>query len=275
MRTIGALLRSAHPIPAAGVTLIAVMLGVAVGLEPLRVVGLGAVIGLNQLSIGLSNDWIDAARDRAAGRRDKPVAAGDVTAAIVRNTAFACAGGAVLLSLFFGIPFAVAQAVALAAGWAYNAALKRTAFSAVPYLVAFGLLPLLATLARPEPAGAAWWAIAAGALLGLAAHIANVLPDLADDVATGVRGMPHRLGARASTVVAGAALTAAAVALAVGVGILSPVAVAGLALSLGASAVAVVLGLRGNRWAFRLVILAALIDVALLVVAGSRMVVPL
>jgi 4-hydroxybenzoate polyprenyltransferase len=33
----------------------------------------------------------------------------------------------------------------------------------------------------------------AAALLGLGAHFVNVLPDLADDHATGVRGLPHRL----------------------------------------------------------------------------------
>ncbi len=36
-------------------------------------------------------------------------------------------------------------------------------------------------------------------------HLANVLPDLQDDTATGVRGLPHRLGAKA-TALAGAEL---------------------------------------------------------------------
>jgi 4-hydroxybenzoate polyprenyltransferase len=34
-----------------------------------------------------------------------------------------------------------------------------------------------------------------GALLGVGAHLLNALPDLADDEATGVRGLPQRLGA--------------------------------------------------------------------------------
>jgi hypothetical protein len=99
--------------------------------------------------------------------------------------------------------------------------------------------------------------------------------------------MPHRLGPRASTIVAGVALVGAAGVLAGGVGLAPPVALAGIALagialsgialagialSLAASAAAVVLGLRGSRWAFRLVIVAALVDVAMLVLAGSRMV---
>ncbi len=275
MRTLGALLRASHPVPAAGVTLIVVLLGVAVALEPWRLVLLGATLGLNQLAIGLSNDWLDADRDRVAGRRDKPVARGELSVAVARNAAFAAAGLSIAVSLSLGLPFVLAHAVAFAGGWVYNAWLKHTAFSALPYLLSFGLLPALATLALPSPALPAWWALVAGALLGLAAHIANVLPDLADDDATGVRGMPHRLGPRASTLVAGVALIAAAGALAAGIGIASPVAVVGLGLSLAASTAAVVLGLRGSRWAFRLVIVAALVDVAMLVLAGSRMVVPL
>ncbi|MGV3712213.1 UbiA family prenyltransferase [Pseudolysinimonas sp.] len=270
MRIPAAVLASAHPVPAAGVTLIVVLLGVAVGLDPARLVVLGGVMALNQLSIGLSNDWLDAARDRAAGRRDKPVARGDVSVAVVRTAALVTAAGALALSPLLGLPFAVAHGVALAGGWAYNAWFKHGMLSPLPYLVSFGLLPALATTALPVPAAPAWWACVAGALLGLAAHVANVLPDLADDAATGVRGLPHRLGARGSTVLAGIALTAAAAALAagLGVGILS---LAGLALSLAASVAAVVLGLRGSRWAFRLVILAALVDVVLLVLAGPAL----
>ncbi len=266
---IGALLRSSHPGPAAGVTVITVLLGIAVGLDPLRVVLLGATMALTQLSIGLSNDWIDAARDRAAGRTDKPVARGEISVGVVRAAACVAAGLAVLVSVTLGIPFAIAHLVALAGGWSYNAWFKRTPVSVVPYVVSFGMLPALATLALPTPAAPAWWAVAAGALLGVAAHVANVLPDLDDDAATGVRGLPHRLGRVGSTLLAGLALAGAAGALAIGIG--SPLAVAGLGVSLAASVGAVVFGLRGSRWGFRLVIVAALVDVALLVLAGSAL----
>ena len=37
---------------------------------------------------------------------------------------------------------------------------------------------------------------AAAALVGLGAHFANVLPDLAADRATGVRGLPQQVAAR-------------------------------------------------------------------------------
>jgi 4-hydroxybenzoate polyprenyltransferase len=272
MRTLGAILRSSHPGPSAGVTVIAMLLGVAVGLAPLGLVVLGLVMAFNQLSIGLSNDWLDAARDRDAGRSDKPVARGEVAVSTVRAVAFAAAGLSLLLSLALGIPFALAHLLALGGGWAYNAWFKHGPLSPVPYIVSFGTLPMLATLALPHPALAAWWAVLAGSLLGIAAHVANVLPDLADDAATGVRGLPHRLGRARSTLLAGLALAGAAATLTLGVGG-SPAAVVGLTLSLAASVAAVVFTLRGNRWGFRFVIVAALVDVVLLVLAGEQMVV--
>lgn len=51
---------------------------------------------------------------------------------------------------------------------------------------------------RPEPARwpwPAWWAVAGGALLGVAAHLGDVLPDIEADLRAGVRGLPQRLGA--------------------------------------------------------------------------------
>lgn len=267
MRIVAALLRSSHPGPTAAVTVVTVLLGVAVGLDPGRVALLGATLLLNQLSIGLANDWIDVDRDRAAGRTDKPAARGDVPVGVVRIAALACAAVAVALSATLGIPFLIAHLIALAGGWAYDAGLKRTPVSFVPYAVSFGLLPALATLARPVPAAPAWWAVAAGALLGVAAHVANVLPDLDDDAATGVRGLPHRLGRIGATILAGVTLAGAAGALALGIG--GPVGLVGLGVSLGLATAAVILGLRGSRWGFRLVIAAALVDVVLLVVAGS------
>ena len=59
---------------------------------------------------------------------------------------------------------------------------------------------------------------AAGALLGVGAHLVNVLPDLADDEATGVRGLPHRIGARRLPVVAAGVLAAGSLVVALGAG---------------------------------------------------------
>src|SRR5690242_19964032 len=94
---IRAVAASTHPGPALAVTAITIGLAIANGLEPWRVALLGLAMLANQLSVGLSNDWIDAERDRAVGRPDKPVARGDVSQRAARNLAFAFAGLALLL----------------------------------------------------------------------------------------------------------------------------------------------------------------------------------
>ena len=65
---------------------LALALGIAVGLEPWRLVLLTLAVFCGQLSIGLSNDAIDAPRDRAVGRTDKPIARGEVS----ERLAWAC-----------------------------------------------------------------------------------------------------------------------------------------------------------------------------------------
>ena len=98
-------------------------------------------------------------------------------------------------------------------GWAYNLGLKSTVLSWLPYAIAFGMLPAVTTLSASPSRWPAAWALIAGALIGVAAHLANVLPDLREDVANGVRGLPRRLGAKAATALtaAGILLTGSAV----------------------------------------------------------------
>ena len=273
----GALARSTHTGPAIAVTVVAVLLGIAVGLEPWRVAALGLALLFDQISLALSNDWIDADRDRAAGRTDKPVASGEISVGAVRTGAWITAAAAILLTLPLGLAATAAHLVAFASGWAYNAALKNSPVSVLPYALSFGLLPAIASLARPVPALPAWWVFAAGALLGVAAHFANVLPDLDDDRRTGIRGLPHRLGLRPSIVITWTSLLLGAAAVTIGVATgpagIPLFAIVGLLISLVIAVVGMVLALRRGvgRWLFRLVIVAALVDVAMLVLAGTRM----
>ncbi|HEV7742484.1 MAG TPA: UbiA family prenyltransferase, partial [Pseudolysinimonas sp.] len=259
MARLRALALSTHPGPAAAVTLITVLLGIAGGLEATRIVLLGLVMALDQISVGLSNDWIDAGRDRAVGRTDKPVARGDISTTLARNVAFGAALASIALSVPLGWRAVVAHAVFLLSAWAYNAGLKGTVISVLPYVVSFGALPAIVTLAAAQPALAPGWTIAAGALLGAGAHFANVLPDLDDDARTGIRGLPHRLGRVGSLVVTWLTLLAAAASLAVGIGLNTPLGVAGLGIAAAIAVAGLVLGMRRapTRVLFRLVILAA------------------
>jgi 4-hydroxybenzoate polyprenyltransferase len=272
-RTAVALALSSHPGPSVAVSAVATVLGIAVGLDPLHVAVLGVAFLLGQVSVGFSNDWIDAERDRTVGRTDKPVAAGRVTVGTVRAASFLSAAAAILLTLPLGWLATLAHTVFIVSAWTYNLGLKNTPVSVVPYIVSFGLLPMIATLALPVPTIAAFWAVALGALLGIAAHFANVLPDLDDDARTGIAGLPHRIGRTASGVVIWISLAAGGVAAFFGpVGDKTVVQWIGLALTLLlAASIAVVLRRPPTRLLFQLIIAAALVNVVLLSFSGSRL----
>ena len=194
--SVPALLGAAHPGPALAVTVLAALLGSALDLTPARVALVTAAVLCGQLSIGWSNDLVDLARDRAVGRRDKPLAVGTVSP---RTVTAACAVAVVLcvaLSLACGLAAGLVHLGCVAAGWAYNLGLKATAWSWAPYAAAFGALPVFVWLAGDDPGLPPVWLPLAAACLGVGAHLLNVLPDIDDDDATGVRGLPHRLGAR-------------------------------------------------------------------------------
>jgi 4-hydroxybenzoate polyprenyltransferase len=267
------LLRSAHPGPSIAVSVITGVLGVASGLEPWRVAVLTLAMFAGQLSVGLSNDWIDAERDTAVGRKDKPIALGQVSAATVRNASIAAAIVAVALTIPLGWLATIAHGAFIVSAWTYNLGLKSTVFSVVPYIVSFGLLPLIVTLSRAQPTAASGWAMAAGALLGVAAHFSNVLPDLEDDRATGVRGLPHRVGPRTTGLVIAGALAGVSASIVLGPGPAVWFLYVGLTVSVVLAIVCAVLVVRGrsSRLVFRLIIVGAMIDVALLVLSGSRL----
>ena len=156
-----------------------------------------------QLSIGWSNDLIDAARDRKVGRPDKPIARGEISVGLVQRAVAVALFLCVVLSLACGLAAAAVHLVlGLVRGGPTTSYFKRTLWSALPYAVAFGTLPAVVTLALPDPEWPPPWTFFAGALLGVGAHLLNALPDLADDASTGVHALPHRLGERRVRVLA-------------------------------------------------------------------------
>ncbi|WP_431247374.1 UbiA family prenyltransferase [Leifsonia xyli] len=162
--------------------------------------------------------------------------------------------------------------MAIASGWAYNLGLKTTAFSWLPFAVAFGILPAIATLGQEQPALPQWWVYVAGALLGVAAHVTNVLPDLDDDARTGIRGLPHRLGPRVSGLLAFAALAVATLLITFGPGLpVRPLLVVGLVIGLAAAVTGAVLLLRRSptRLLMQLIMTCAIVDVVMLALAGQ------
>jgi 4-hydroxybenzoate polyprenyltransferase len=134
-------------------------------------------------------------------------------------------------------------------------------------------LPAGVVAAAPGTPVAPWWLVAAGAALGGAAHVANVAPDVDDDLATGVRGLPHRIGPVASAV-AGAVLLGTASLLLV-LGPPGPPSVLGWAACVLAAPAVVLAALAGSprarRLAFPAVMLLTVLDVVLLLAGGAAL----
>lgn len=260
-----ALMRAAHPGPALAVTVVAAAYAVSDGLAPGRVVLAAFAVLAGQLSIGWSNDIIDAGRDRTVGRRDKPLATGELGLVTIEVACATALAATVALSLLCGLVAGLVHLGCVAVAWSYNLGMKATVLSWVPYALAFGGLPVFVTLARPGAELPPWWIPVAGALLGFGAHLVNVLPDLADDEATGVRGLPHRIGPRWTPVLATAVLAVATVVIAAGTRSVPPVVVV-----LVLATVLVLTGLAlvaHGRAPFRAAVGIAMVDVLLLVVA--------
>ena len=116
----------------------------------------------SQLAVGWVNDWLDADRDRAVGRTDKPVATG----AIDRRTVGIAAPSRRWLASRSGLLFRAGRRARLHdLGAGLRAALRlaaevHRAVSSLPYAVSFGLLPAFVVLGAAGLAGArrsGWW----------------------------------------------------------------------------------------------------------------------
>lgn len=251
------------------VTALAVASGRGVG----GCVLVAAAILTGQLSIGWCNDAVDAGRDTAAGRADKPIVTGAVSAGAVRIAAVAALVLCVPLSLGSGLLAGVVHLTGVAAAWAYDLGLKATAVSWLPYAIGFGILPPFVTLGLPGRPWPAWWAVLAAASLGCGAHLANVLPDITADLATGVRGWPQRLGETGVRMLVPVPLLAASGLLVFGPPG-SPGAASWTALAaVGAlTAVGLLLGGRSPRLPFMATIAVAAVDVVLLLARGTEIV---
>jgi 4-hydroxybenzoate polyprenyltransferase len=273
MRSVVALIRASHPEPAAAVTTVAALVAVATGRSVAGIVAVAVAVLASQLAVGWVNDAIDAPRDAAVGRTDKPIPAGAVSRRSVAVAGAVAAVAAVPLAFLSGPGAAAVATVGVVSSLLYDWPLKSTPVSVLPYMVSFAALPSFVVLGLPGAPRPPVWMPVAGALMGAGAHFANTLPDLADDARTGVRGLPHRLGPAASRVAAAVLLLAATAVLAFGPP--GPPSWFGLAAFAGAVVVLPIGGYAasrrpGSRAVFRAVLVVAVVDVALLVAGGLR-----
>jgi 4-hydroxybenzoate polyprenyltransferase len=266
-----ALIIAGHPGPSLAITAMATLLAAEAAPHGIGPVLVAPAMLAGQLSVGWSNDALDAPRDAAAGRTDKPVAAGAISVRAVWIAAITALLAGLAMSLAICVATAIILAVIIGAAWAYNLGLKSTLASGLMYLLGFGPIPAYAASTLPGQPAPRWSVTAAAALVGLGAHFANVLPDLAADRATGVDGLPQqvaaRWGPRAVRAIALVLLLSASALL-----LLASsrrwVALAGL----GAAALLAVVGARGSgRLPFLAAIGIAAIDVVLFVVGGEAL----
>lgn len=257
------LLLASHPVPALTVTALAVALVLAVGAGPATVAGTALAVLAGQLSVGWSNDAADAPSDWAAGRNDKPVVRGLVSARTVWVAALVALAVATLSSLLLmGLVPGGLHLVAVALAWAYNLWAKDTPLSPLPYAVAFALLPVVvAGLAEPPVEAPAWW-VAVCACVGVAGHLANTAPDIDSDRSVGRGGLAVVLGSGATRVLAVGLVTVAVCVLLLSVADASPVLMAWALACLPVLVVSATV--RDGRWLFPAVMVVAVTNAGLL-----------
>jgi 4-hydroxybenzoate polyprenyltransferase len=256
-----AAVRLIHPAPALAVTALSGVLGAILlaqaGRSPDNQLWLMvlAVAG-SQVFTGATNDLVDAERDVAAGRWEKPLAAGELTPNLALWIASAGLGTQLAASLSLGtLPLLLGLAASFSAA-AYNLALSRTPLSPIPYLLSFGILPLWIAAGLAVELERVVAAVPLGAVFAAAAHLANTLRDFDADAATGSRSLAQAIGRRRTRLLA---VGCAAVAgLGVVLALLLGGRMSGASLALGAVGLgAVAFGARGERWLWSALLVAA------------------
>ena len=153
-----------------------------------------------QSAIGVTNDIFDQELD-ARTKPWKPIVSGAVTRSLAVAMALGLVAGTIATAATLGAASFALAMLGMACGLAYDVRLKRSIFSAVPFMIAIPTLPLWVWVTLGEWQQELWWLLPLGALIGLALHLANTLPDIDDDTQHGVRGLAHRLGGGGSAAV--------------------------------------------------------------------------
>lgn len=257
-----------HPGPTLTVTFAVTALAWTAGQTPARLSWVALAVLAGQLAVGWCNDARDGDRDRLAGRVEKPVVRGWVSARQLAVAAGFAAAACVPLSYLAGGPIGgSAHVLAVASALGYDLWLKATPWSLVPWMVSFGLVPVFVSYGLQPPAPAATWVVLVCVLLGAGAHLANAARDILSDKVAGVTGLAGVLGSDLSRAIAVAALLSATAVL------LRQLALPGAA-ALAIFIAMVIAALLAARWQngrrlFEATLVIAIVDVALLLSVGG------
>ena len=194
------LLRASHFGPTFAVTLVSFLLAVSLWWEgPAFVIAIGVFLG--QLLVGFTNDLNDYQDDLKHNRLSKPLVSGELTISKLRRAIKVVIPLTILLNIFgpLGIKGGLIYLFGVGMGVSYNFYFKSTLLSPIPYALAFTALVSCVVLAtdRTPPL----WYISAAALIGVAAHFANVLKDLDQDLESKIKGLPQHIGKKGSRLV--------------------------------------------------------------------------
>lgn len=198
---LGGLLRVTHPVPVAMYVLLMLLLAPIAALSGHRtlsvetLVRLALAMGFAQSAIGILNDYCDRALD-AASKPNKPLVRGTVQPGEALALVVILTGLAILAAQPLGLAAVLILCAIMALGFAYDLRFKGTWVSALLFALHFPLLPIFVWAGLGIWRPFLPWILPLGAALGIAMNIANSLPDLPDDIAAGVRGLPHVVGLR-------------------------------------------------------------------------------
>jgi 4-hydroxybenzoate polyprenyltransferase len=159
-------------------------------------------VATGQLVVGWSNDLYDFRDDLAHGRTNKPLVSGLITKQYLQKWLRFMVPFSFLANLLgpLGIKGGLVYMLGVAFGVAYNLYFKFSALSPLPYAIAFAALP--SSIAISKGITPPVWMLLGGSIFGMAAHFINVIKDMEQDQVSGIQGLPQRLGAKRSVVIA-------------------------------------------------------------------------
>lgn len=195
MAHLAGLLRLAHPLPTLLNAIIAAALtSTAGGSATQSALAAITMLGVHT-SIGAMNDLLDQMSD--AGRGEKPLVGGSVSPREARvMVVVAATAGLAAASALSSTSLMIAAAGATL-GYLYNAGIKRTPISFLPFAFGVALIPIFAWSAAGVPLPAAIATLCLIALPGGSAlALQNALADRELDQSVGANGAVVRLGHR-------------------------------------------------------------------------------
>jgi 4-hydroxybenzoate polyprenyltransferase len=254
------LLKASHLGPTLAVTFVSFLLATALWWEgPAYFISFGVFLG--QLLVGWTNDLNDYQDDLKHNRIGKPLVSGELTKTSLLRAVKITTPIAVVVNLFgpLGIKGGSLYLFGVGMGVAYNFYFKSTVLSPLPYALAFAAFVSSIVIATDQ--NVPIWLVLAGALFGVAAHFANVLKDLDQDLTSGIKGLPQRLGKKKTRVICGALL----IALTLTLNSANPNQVLLIVGLIGAALTT----LSSSKWIFKVLMITAIVDVILLLEAAG------